>query len=250
VEEEIRPVSDSQSAQRNQRNPEAPLAAAETLRLAAAPPSDDKPAKGEDRIPLLWRVFGGTVLSILALVGVTVYQQFSSAIADLRSSVVRLNETHADMLRKDEYSTRMTSVWNAVKGLQESQSTVTALKERSGVRDVQMKDFEDRRETMLKELQAVQAMVALLKEREMVRDQQIKTDSETLRTVHKEMQTLGGVVTGLKERTLLQEQQAKYDEERKELLREVQALRERIACVEGRNGATPPKPKPMPPAGN
>jgi hypothetical protein len=100
---------------------------------------------------------------------------------------------------------------------------------------------------MLKELQGVQAR-ALLKEREMARDQQIKIDSERLRTVLTELLSLGGVVTGLKERTLLQEQQAKYDEERKELLREVQALRERIACMEGRNGAPPPKP--MPPAGN
>lgn len=243
-------MPDPQPIQRNQRNPEAPLAAAEMLRIAATAPTEDKPAKAEDRIPLLWRVFGGTVLSILALVGVTVYQQFSSAIADLRSSVTHLNETHAELVAKGEFSTRLTSVWNSIKAMQESQATVTALKERAGVRDQQMKDFEDRREVMLKELQAVEAAVALLKEREMAREQQIKTDSETLRTVHKEMQTLGGIVTGLKERTLLQEQQAKYDEERKELLREVQALRERIACMEGRNNAPPPPPKPTPPAGN
>lgn len=243
-------MPDPQPVQRNQRNPEAPLAALETLRIAASAPADEKPAKTEDRIPLLWRVFGGTVLSILALVAVTVYQQFSAAIADLRSSVVHLNETHAEMLHKSEFSTRTTSIWNAVKALQESQTTVSALKERSVVRDQQMKDSEDRREAMVKELQAVEAAVALLKEREMARDQQTRSDSETLRTVHKELQTLNGVVTGLKERTLLQEQQAKYDEERKELLRELQALRERVACMEGRSNAPPPPSKPTPPAGN
>src|SRR5438132_9997852 len=81
------------------------VVAAETLRnataqglLAAAS------AKGEERIGVFWRVFGGTLLSIVALVCVTVYQQFTSTINELRNDVNHLNESRADLLKKDEFN--------------------------------------------------------------------------------------------------------------------------------------------------
>lgn len=242
-------MSEPQPAPRSSqssRNPDVSLAAVETLRLGAAPPDEDKP-KSEDRIPLLWRIFGGTVLSILALIGVTSYTQFTNALNDLRSSIGRLSEAQTELVQKDEFSSRLTSVWNSIKTLQESQATIASLKERSLVRDHQIKDIEERREAMIKEIQELEASVALLKDRAMTRDQKLNSETELLTSLQKEMQTLSGVVTGLKERALVQEQQAKYDEERKELMRELIKLRERVACMEGRTTAVS---KPVPPEGN
>jgi hypothetical protein len=68
-------------------------------------------------------VSGGTVLSILRW---SPFPTSSSAVpSPTCASIVHLNETHVDMVRKDEFSTRMTSVWNSIKGMQESQATVT-----------------------------------------------------------------------------------------------------------------------------
>jgi hypothetical protein len=73
------------------------------------------PDKEEQKVSLFWRLFGGTLLSIVALLVVTAYQQVSGAIADLRATIGRVQEVSADFVKKDDVNNRTTGLWNAVR---------------------------------------------------------------------------------------------------------------------------------------
>jgi septal ring factor EnvC (AmiA/AmiB activator) len=138
---------------------------AETLRNGdardAAPPG-----KGEEKISVFWRVFGGTILSITALVVITVYQQFSGALAELRSDMIRSNEARAELLKKEEFNNRLTSVWNSMKDLQTGQAAVTSVRERASLLEQQLKTAEDERKELSRELQKLRERVAALEGRQ------------------------------------------------------------------------------------
>ena len=207
-----------QEERTTQQGTESPVLLAETLRNAAnsSVGADAPKAGGEERGGVFWRVLGGTVLSIAAMITVTLYQQITSSINDVRNSVAGLNtdlrkdlgqviQAQGDMIRKGEFNGRLTSVWAGIKDAQTVQGTVTILKERSLVRDQQEKADANVREEMRKELQAASAAVAVLKE-QMLRREQRDKDAQA----------------------------------RSELLQEVQRLRERLATLEGRQGSTTP----------
>lgn len=139
---------------------------AETLRNGAS--RDDAPPapRGDEKISVFWRVFGGTILSIAALVVVTVYQQFSSALGELRSDMIRANEARAELLKKDEFNSRMTSVWNSVKEVQNGQAAVTALRERAALLEQQLKTAEDERKELTRQLQQLRERMAAVEGRQ------------------------------------------------------------------------------------
>ena len=59
--------------------------------------------KGDDeKVSVFWRVFGGTILSIVALAGITLYNNLTTSIAELRAEVSRLNEGKAEWAKKDD----------------------------------------------------------------------------------------------------------------------------------------------------
>jgi hypothetical protein len=136
------------------------LAALETLRNGAAS-GTAVPARGEERISLFWRVFGGTLLSIGALVVVTVYQQFSNSMLELRNDMIRLNETHADMIKKDDFNNRMNSVWNSMKDLQTATAAITGLRERTVLLEQQLKEADSERKELTRELQQLRDRLAV-----------------------------------------------------------------------------------------
>jgi hypothetical protein len=210
-------VRENRNEQRAAPYPEAPVLAAETLRNAAAPAA---PAKGEERGSVFWRVCGGTVLSIVALVAVTLYQQLTAAVNELRTSVAAINtdlrkdltqlgQAHADLVKKDEFNGRLTTVWASIK-----------------------------------ELTPLSGAVGSLKERALVRDQQEKADAEVKEQLRKDVQALEAAVTVLKERLTVREQQAQAEEAHRELVQGLQQLRERLANVEGRQAAATPAKAP------
>jgi hypothetical protein len=163
----------------------------EVLRDSVPVRAADKPEKAgsDERMPLFWRVFGGTILSIAALAAITVCQYFNSVLGGLRGDMGRLNDeirkemTHLDSdLRKD------------LGRLNEAQGTV-----------VKLQDFNSR----------------------------LKSVWDSI----KELQTLSAAVSALKERDMLREQHLREENERKELVRELQLLRERLATLEGKQAA-------------
>jgi DNA repair exonuclease SbcCD ATPase subunit len=112
-------------------------AASHTLRTAdEAAKAAAAGSRSEEQMSMFWRVFGGTILSICALVGVTVFNNISTSIAelradlskaqearakladDLRTEIAHTKEGRAEYAKKDELQTRMTSVWDRMAAVQ------------------------------------------------------------------------------------------------------------------------------------
>jgi hypothetical protein len=160
-----------------QQTSDATVIAAEILRstaLTATPPS--MPAKGEEKLPVFWRVFGATLLSIAALVIITLCQHFAGHLnelhtemehisQDLRKDIAHLNENDANLVKKEDFNSRITSVWNSIKDLQTLSSTVVALKEKSLIREEQLREQEERKE-LVRELQRLRERLAMLEGRQ------------------------------------------------------------------------------------
>jgi hypothetical protein len=147
---------------------DAPILAAEVLRRAAASP--DPAPKGEAATPVFWRIFGTTVLSIAALVAVTLYQQLSGGIGDLRNECRSLSDACGDMVKKDEFNNRSLVVANSIKEAQANNSAAADLwKERALALERQIKANEDKYEQqardMSKDLQRLHERLAIVESR-------------------------------------------------------------------------------------
>src|SRR5262245_5968578 len=86
------------------------LAAAETMRNAVeASHAKEESKKEDEKVSVFWRVFGGTILSILALVTITLYNNINSRISELRTELNKEREARAELVKKDEFQSRITS---------------------------------------------------------------------------------------------------------------------------------------------
>jgi chromosome segregation ATPase len=254
------------------------LTANETLRSAGESSAPGKMERtGEEKISLFWRVFGGTILSIVALVSITLYNSISSSIADLRNELNREREARADLIKKDEFNSRTSAQYERMRsyeslkveqeGLKErisanaaaldglkkdSTATLDAMKkEFAGTSDAVKKDgaalevFKERivaLEGMKKEL----ASIDILKERLTT----AATDLKAVRdTVEKLQQEVERNKAGDNERKTARDAQFKQVEESlKELLKGLQTCREKLARLEGAQPSSPPR-GPSTPAG-
>jgi hypothetical protein len=144
------------------------LVTAETLRSAGAPHHQPPAKPAEEKVSLFWRIFGGTILSIVALVVITAYQSVSNTIADLRNGISHLNETKADFVKKDENAASRTRTWDRMAEIQKeaaaanaaAQQGLTALQEKSVARDQQLKQIEEEHKELLKEVQSLRERLA------------------------------------------------------------------------------------------
>jgi hypothetical protein len=217
-----------------------PVLAAEVTRNASAhrPMVDSKGA--EERMGIFWRVFGGTILSISALVGITVYQSIAGGIKDLRTEIARLNEAKADYIKKDEYANNRAKTWDRIQEVSIQAQLTTSLKDRIAALEEQRRSYEaDRRET--------HELHATIKERLLSFETQLKNNTVS----PKDLQQLQSGISSLQEKMAGRDMQLKQaDDERKEAMREIQLLRERLAKVEVANAARPDltvPPVPAPP---
>jgi septal ring factor EnvC (AmiA/AmiB activator) len=146
--------------------PEVSLAA-ETLRQAAcADAAVASVARPEEKFSLFWRVFGGTLLSIAAMACITVYTQFSGSLHDLRDELNRIHETHADFLKKEEFTARTTGIWSALNLVN---GELPALKTRSAVIENQLQASESERKELQKEVQQLRERLAAVEGRQAVK---------------------------------------------------------------------------------
>ena len=98
-----------------------PGLATEILRRVEEAHQQMAPASGgEEKLSLFWRVFGGTILSIVALVAITLYQQLTGSIAELRANLAHLSEIQAEMIKKDEVENRFNTVWTSFRDVETS----------------------------------------------------------------------------------------------------------------------------------
>jgi chromosome segregation ATPase len=73
--------------------------------------TEEKSAKNdEEKLSIFWRVFGGTILSITALVAVTVYNNMATNISELRTEINRMHEARGDYVKKEEYQNQISKL--------------------------------------------------------------------------------------------------------------------------------------------
>jgi hypothetical protein len=107
------------------------LVVAEAARAAAQPPPrEGKPE--EEKVSLFWRIFGGTILSMVTLGVITLYNGLSSNISELRADLAREREARADLVKKDEFSARSTSLYERIRAHDALKVELEGLKERAG----------------------------------------------------------------------------------------------------------------------
>jgi uncharacterized protein YhaN len=154
------------SAQRKQSDemPEgapslSPALSTQALRLAQPPV---EAPKGEERLSIFWRVFGGTLLSIAALVALTAYQQYTATVNDLRAAMTRLNEAHADLAKKDDLNNRTSSIWASLKDVN---AELPAMKVKEAQLEGQLKAAEQERKELQNRVQKLSERLAELEGR-------------------------------------------------------------------------------------
>jgi chromosome segregation ATPase len=88
-----------------------------------------KKSSDEEKLHVFWRVFGGAIVSICALVGLSLYNNMQTNIAELRAELSRVNEARGDYVRKDEFNTRITANYERITtvGTQTSTQNATLL---------------------------------------------------------------------------------------------------------------------------
>lgn len=237
---------------------------AETARAAAESGAEKaEPAKKEEEhISLFWRVFGGTILSIVALVTITLFNNLSSGVAELRADLSREREARAELVKKDEFNTRVTAQYERMRaidtvkveleGLKEKVSTnttaVDGMKRDTGVAvDSVRKDVTAAADAMRKDAAALD----LLKERVVLLEgvkkdiagldtlkEKLTATATELTTVRDAVSKLTGDVDRNKtydlERKAQRDSQYKQvDDSLKELQKGLQDCREKLARMEG-----------------
>jgi chromosome segregation ATPase len=201
------------------------ILAAETLRSRHEVKLRKPEEKPEEKLSLFWRVFGGTLLSICALVVITAYQQLTGGIHDVRNDVARLREANSDFIKKDDYNNRATQMWNRVNELNGLNASVSVLTNKmTGLEQQIAAGDRDR-----KEMQGPIALVAALKEKLTALEEQRKVSEQD----HKDLVALSATLAALTK------QLKEADTERREMCRELQNLRERLAKLEGQAEAKP-----------
>jgi len=215
--------------------PDSGVIEAETARNGARhipftpqPPREAPPEKPKEDggLSVFWRVFGGTILSIVALIGITLYNHMASGIAELRGEINRLNEAKSELVKKDEYNSRQTSMWTQVQELQALKLLIPGMKEQFTTIGERISSLgKDNKES----IDAAKTVLADLKERFAAVEQNSKqADKERV-----QLQTLQVAMTALQEKSINRDEQMKQiDSERKSMAQEIQTLRDRLTKVE------------------
>ena len=139
--------------------------AAETMRNSGMPygPLPPGQPKGEERISLFWRIFGGTILSIGALLGITIYQAFAGSLNDLRASITHINEVQANLATKEDISAKSTALWAASKDVT---AQAADLKTRTALLESQLRSAEEDRKELAREVLSLREQVQALQLRQ------------------------------------------------------------------------------------
>ena len=154
----------------------------EMLRQSSESGKPQDSGKEENKIPLFWRVFGGTVLSISALIVMTAYQSLSGNIADVgrqldhletdtRKEMARLAELNGELVRKDECESRFRGLWDTLNEIKENRKGIVEVKQRCDGLIDQQRDAVKQRGRLRNDLQEVREHRAASQQRAELRDE-------------------------------------------------------------------------------
>ena len=208
--------------------------------------SETAKAKSTDEnggISVFWRVFGGTIVSIVALVGITLYNSINTQISELRIEINKLNEARAELVKKDEFSSRITSNWDRVQLLQaqnnEQNATIRSMR-------TEIDGFKEKLTRSGADLDATKkdlATLEVLKEKIAVLATDWKTNREDYLKMRQDVDK--NLASDQERKTRRDEQYKEIDKSMKDVTAALQAVQIKLARLEG---ATSVPAKPMKPA--
>jgi predicted nuclease with TOPRIM domain len=260
----------------------------ETARSSAESSSGEKPVdkkKDEEHMSLFWRVFGGTILSIVALVVITLYNNITTSISDLRTDLSHEREARADLVKKDDFNARANAQSDRIRAIDGVKIEFEGLKEKlqaqTAAVDAIKKDVAENEDGVKKEGTALGVLKERVSELESVKKdfagldvikEKLTNTAADLKSIHDEMTKLAGALeqnklADLERKTSRDSQYKQVDEALKELQKGLQDCREKLARLEGTKpapsgsiakpsssgglqpagGAGTPPPSPMPP---
>ncbi len=227
---------------------------------SSAESSGEKPAepkKDEEHVSMFWRLFGGTILSIVALVSITLFNNMSTSITELRTEISREREARAELVKKDEFNARVSAQYERMRGIDTVKVELEGLKEKvhtnattveSVKKDTAIATDASKKDAAALELlkERVAALDALKKDVAALESlkEKVATATADLKASREEVTKLSNEVDRNKtsdlERKALRDAQAKQiDETLKELQKGLQLCREKLARLEGAKGPTP-----------
>jgi DNA repair exonuclease SbcCD ATPase subunit len=227
----------------------ASLAAGETLR-SAANPAQAGAKHDEEKLSVFWRVFGGTILSIVALVAITLYNNISGNISELRNELNREREARAGLAKKEDLDTRLKSQWERIRLVEGYKAEIEGIKERSAANGIALEAVKKEAAGLdvLKErvaaLEAVRKEIAgleLVRERLTSLTADTKSAREEVAKLHQEVEK--NKTYDLERKTFRDMQAKQVEETLKELQKGLQDCREKLARLEGAQPVGPPAPK-------
>lgn len=218
-----------------------------------------RPAEKSDdqKMSLFWRVFGGTILSIVALVAITLFNNVAATLSELRAELTKANEARAaavndlraeiarqadaraELVKKDEFNTRLSSTWTEVRSLQAQNNTqnatLTSLRtELDGLKERLTRQAADA-DGLRKELSALEGV----KDRLAGVAGDLAAAKEAVHKLRDEVSQNRAADHERKERRDLLQKQT--EDTLKDLAKAVQDCREKLARLEG--AVAPPAPK-------
>jgi myosin heavy subunit len=202
----------------------------ETLRSSAIPHDPSYRRSDEERMSLFWRVFGGTILSVAALVAITVFNNLNSNISELRNEVSRLNEAKAEAAKKDDLNALRTQVATHADFRREIDSLKERATKHRGEIDEAKKELGGQLDGVKKEM----AGVELLKERLAASTAELKTAKDEIQKLRMEMDK--NQAYDFERRDRRDVQMKSLDETIKEMQKNLLEAREKIARLEGQQG--------------
>lgn len=252
------------------------MAALETARSATESSGKaGEPKKEEEHISLFWRVFGGTILSIVALVSITLFNNMSSSITELRAELSREREERAGLVKKDEYNARVTAQYERMRGIDSLKVELEGMKEKVHTNatslDSLKRDTGTAIEAVKKDLGTTSdamkkdaAALEVLKERVVALEgvkkeiaglealkEKVTATAIDLKAIRDDLMKLMAEVdrnrsSDLERKTFRDAQAKQIDETLKELQKGLQDCREKLARLEGSQPKPPADYPPVP----
>jgi gas vesicle protein len=114
-----------------------------------------KPAETKDdhQIPAFWRICGATLVSVAAMVAVTLYIQLSNQVGSLRGDLNALRDQNHDLVRTDDYNSRNLAIAATIKEVQASNAAAMEFwKERTLSLERQINALQEENKRTVREL--------------------------------------------------------------------------------------------------
>jgi hypothetical protein len=133
---------------------------------------EKKEKKPEEQMPIFWKLCSAALVSVTALIAVTLYNQLNTHSSQLRSDLGQLRneitQLRNDLVPKDDYSARNERVVNSIKAVQASHKGAldtwreSSLAQRSTESDLRLQIRE-----LERELQRMRERLSALEQREL-----------------------------------------------------------------------------------